>query len=41
MALLLTLIGLALVLFIYPRRDKEEAYYATVMARDAAGGPPA
>lgn len=29
-ALLLTLMGLALVLFVYPRRDREEAYYARV-----------
>lgn len=29
-ALLLTLLGMVLVLFVYPRRDKEEAYYASV-----------
>ncbi len=29
-ALLLTLLGMVLVFFVYPRRDKEEAYYASV-----------
>jgi MFS family permease len=31
-ALAMTLIGLVLVLFVYPRRDAEEAYYATVQS---------
>ena len=35
-ALLMTLIGLALVLFVYPRKDAEEAYYGQVSAKDGA-----
>jgi DHA2 family multidrug resistance protein-like MFS transporter len=36
-ALTMTLIGLALVLFVYPRKAPEEAYYTKVLAE--AGGP--
>jgi DHA2 family multidrug resistance protein-like MFS transporter len=32
-ALLMTLIGLGLVLFVYPRRDAEEEYYASVLEK--------
>lgn len=32
-ALLMTLIGLVLVLFVYPRRQAEEAYYASVLEK--------
>lgn len=35
-ALLLTLVGMALVLVVYPRRDREEAYYAAVAAAGEA-----
>ena len=35
-ALILTLLGLLLVLFVYPRREAEEAYYEKVQAESAA-----
>jgi ABC-type transporter Mla subunit MlaD len=34
-ALAMTLIGLVLVLVVYPRRDAEEGYYATVQSPSA------
>ena len=40
-ALVLTVVGLVLVIAIFPRRDKENAYYATILESASTGTPSA